>query len=110
MTTARHLSLVPGNVIPLPTGEHSALRHGVLREARDGLILRDRRRTTINGRTAVKPTRDAIQNLETAGCITWTGALETGQTAGLTTAGRRQLATWEQRSSRPNRDGGGDAA
>lgn len=114
MTTARHLSLVhsDADVIPLPRTvvEHNALRHAVLREARDGRIQRDRERITINGLAAAKPTRDAIGDLETAGCIAWTGEREARQTAGITTAGRRQLATWERRGSRPSRDGGGDAA
>lgn len=112
---ARHLSLVhsdAADVIPLPgtVVEHNALRHAVLREAQDGRIQRDQQRTTINGRTAARPTRDAIGDLETAGCVAWTGEREARQTADITTAGRRQLTTWERRGSRPSRDGGGDAA
>ena len=115
MTAATHLRLVADNgarVIPLPVRiEHSALRHAVLREARNGLILRDEHRTIINGRTVLAATRAAIDDLTHAGCIAWTGGdRTTGQAAGITTAGRRQLVTWERRSRRAQPTGGGDAA
>lgn len=98
-------------VVTLPARiEHSALRHAALRQARDGLILRDHERTTVNGRTAIHPVRVVIGELEAAGCIAWSGDLDSGQAGGITAAGRRQLAAWDRRSRRPSSDGGGDAA
>lgn len=106
---SRRLHLVCGDadVIPLPRRvEHSALRHAVLREARDGLILRHGPpRTTINGHRVAAATSQAVDDLTHAGCLAWTGDPDTGHVAGLTTTGRRQLAAWE----RPHRPGG-DAA